>query len=121
MIVCTPERLRKYGRHGEGLFTDSRRAKRDSLMKKHQFVKTDCNCPRRATYFTCKHCGVVEYCGKQEIQSLDMHRAACTGKDAPEATPSETFKSRLGGTIDCLAPDYETWDAAQKSETPGGE
>lgn len=89
-------------------------------MKKHQFIKADCNCPRRATYFTCRHCGVMEYCGKQEIQSLDMHRAACTSGEAPEATPSEMFKSRLGGTFDCLAPDYDVWNKDGKDAKPDG-
>lgn len=83
-------------------------------MKKHQFVKSDCNCMRKATYFTCKHCGTVEYCGLEEIRTLDAYRAACTGEGAPEATPAEAFKSKMGGGVDCLAPDYETWERDRK-------
>lgn len=83
-------------------------------MKKHQFVKTDCNCPKRATFFTCKHCGTVEFCGFDEVQHLDMYRATCLGDGAPEATPAEAFKSKMGGTVNCLAPDYETWQYEQE-------
>ena len=86
-------------------------------MKKHQCVKSDCNCVRRATYFKCKHCGTIEYCSQREIQTLDAHRATCTDPAAPEAPPTEKFKSMMGGTFDCLAPDFETWEQEQKDAT----
>lgn len=85
-------------------------------MRKHQFVKADCNCPRRATYFTCRHCGDVEYGSREEIRRLSAHQATCTSPDAPEASPAETFKSRMGGTFDCLAPDWDTWDSGAPAD-----
>lgn len=85
-------------------------------MKKHQFIKTDCNCPRRATYFTCRHCGVIEHGSIDEIRGMSAMRAVCTGEDAPDASPVESFKSKMGGVVDCLAPDYDTW---QKEEQDG--
>ncbi len=83
-------------------------------MKKHQFVKVDCNCARRATNFRCKHCGVMEYCGAREIQALDSHRASCGSPDAPDIPPAEKFRAMMGGAIDCLAPDFETWERDRK-------
>lgn len=85
-------------------------------MKKHQFVKADCNCLRRATYFTCKYCGTVEYCSLQEIKTLNLYRATCKSDKAPDASHAEEFKSKFGGTIDCLAPDFETWEKDQKAK-----
>jgi hypothetical protein len=98
-----------------GAFSGYLRRLAEPLMKKHQFVKSDCNCPRRATFFKCKHCGSLEYCGIEEVRHLDAYRATCTHADAPEASPAESFKSKMGGTIDCLAPDYETWDKEQQA------
>lgn len=89
-------------------------------MRKHQFIKSDCNCPRRATYFTCRHCGAVEYGGKDEIRRLPAHQATCTSSEAPEAAPAEVFKSRIGGTFDCLAPDWDTWAQDSPGEQPEG-
>ncbi len=84
-------------------------------MKKHQFVKTDCNCAQRATYFTCKFCGTVEYCSQREIRALDALRAVCTSLEAPDVPPVEKFRTAMGGTFDCLAPDFETWEAEKKA------
>lgn len=84
-------------------------------MKKHQFVKQDCNCLKRATYFTCKHCGTIEYCGIDEIRTLPGNRAACSSQMAPDVPHAESFKCKLGGTLDCLAPDYATWDKERKA------
>jgi len=77
-------------------------------MKKHQFVKEDCNCSRRATYFRCKFCGTVEYKSPQELRTLNSTQAACSSPDAPAVPPQEAFRGMLGGTFDCLAPDFET-------------
>lgn len=85
-------------------------------MKKHQFVKADCNCQRRATFFTCKYCGTIEHCSSEEIRALDAYRATCTDHNAPDAPPAEVFKSKMGGGLDCLAPDYETWARDHKKE-----
>ena len=79
-------------------------------MKKHQFVKAKCDCKHRATTFVCKHCGVMEYCGYDELRNLDVYRALCTGADAPLASPIETFKAKMGGGFDCLAPDFDSWE-----------
>ena len=84
-------------------------------MKKHQFVKIKCDCKHRATNFVCKHCGVMEFCSPDEVKTLDMYRALCTGAGAPEASPVETFKAKMGGTFDCLASDFETWENDQAS------
>jgi len=83
-------------------------------MKKHQYVKKDCNCRHRATKFVCKHCGAVEQCSYDEIRNLDSYRALCTGDDAPAAPPAEAFKAKIGGGFDCLAPDFETWSEANE-------
>lgn len=80
------------------------------FMRKHQFVKTNCNCLRNATYLKCKFCGTVEYCSTREIRALTMEQATCASPEAPEVPRSEVFKSKLGGTFDCLSPDYETWE-----------
>jgi hypothetical protein len=78
-------------------------------MKKHQYVKEDCNCSRRATYFRCKFCGEVEYKSPNEMRTLNSTQASCSSPDAPEVPPQEVFKGLLGGTFDCLAPDFETY------------
>lgn len=83
-------------------------------MRKHQFVKQDCNCLRKATYFTCKHCGAVEYCSLDEVRALHADRATCMSENAPSVPPADAFRSKLGGCIDCLAPDYDTWDKERK-------
>lgn len=85
------------------------------FMKKHQYIKKDCNCSRRATFFECRHCGLVEHSSVDDIRQMDVYHAVCTSADAPDASPTEIFKSKMGGLIDCLAPDYATWNkAAQK-------
>lgn len=76
-------------------------------MKKHQFVKADCECSRRATVFTCKHCGLMEYSSPEELRNMEALKAVCTGDSAPDADPVEAFKGKMGGTFDCLSPDYE--------------
>jgi len=78
-------------------------------MKKHQFVKEDCNCSRRATYFRCKFCQSVEYKSPQELRTLNSAQAACSSPDAPDVPAQEAFKGMLGGTFDCLASDFETY------------
>ena len=94
-------------------------------MKKHQFVKEDCNCSRRATYFRCKFCGSMEYKSAHELQALNSVQAACSSPDAPEVPPQDAFKGMLGGTFDCLAPDFETYlrnapPAQARREEQGG-
>lgn len=79
-------------------------------MRKHQFVKVKCDCLKRATNFKCKYCGVLEYKSVREIQTLSRDAAQCDHPGAPVAPPAETFKGMLGGTFDCLAPDYETFN-----------
>lgn len=78
-------------------------------MKKHQFVKTDCDCTRRATRFVCKHCGTYDYKSPKEIRKMSLVQAECSHPDAPDIPPAEKFKCHMGGTVDCLAPDYETY------------
>jgi len=78
-------------------------------MKKHQFVKEDCNCSRRATYFRCKFCQSMEYKSPQEIRALNSAQATCPSPNALAVPAQEAFKGLLGGTFDCLAPDYETY------------
>ncbi|MBG0775216.1 MAG: hypothetical protein H0S85_02115 [Desulfovibrionaceae bacterium] len=78
-------------------------------MRKHQFVKTDCECLKRATRFVCKHCGVMEYRSARELKALSAVQAACDHPDAPAVPPREAMRARFGGTIDCLAPDWETY------------
>ena len=76
-------------------------------MRKHEFVKTNCNCLRNATYFKCKYCGAIEYCGIKEIRALTAEQASCPSPDAPEVPKVDGFKCKMGGTLDCLAPDYD--------------
>lgn len=76
-------------------------------MKKHQFVKTDCNCRHRETVFKCKYCGEMEYASSEELRHLEELRAACTGGNAPEANPMEVITGRAGNGFDCLSPEYE--------------
>ena len=80
-----------------------------NVMKKHQFVKEDCNCSRKATYFRCKFCHSLEYKSPQEIRTLNSTQATCTSPEALAVPPHEAFKGLLGGTFDCLAPDFETY------------
>ena len=77
-------------------------------MRKHKYIKSDCNCERRATYFTCRHCGAVEYAGTDELRHMETLRATCTSLEAPVVQPAEKFRSGMGGSFDCLAPDYST-------------
>jgi len=77
-------------------------------MRRHQFAKADCKCLRKATYFKCVHCGVMEMLSPEEVRSLDRVRAECPSPDAPLVPPSEAFKAGFGGRLDCLAPDWET-------------
>ena len=74
-------------------------------MRKHQFVKADCNCDKRATYYTCAHCGGMEFAGQAEIETLDVFRATCSSPQAPMVSPTEKFKGGMGGTFNCLAPE----------------
>ena len=78
-------------------------------MRKHQFVKENCQCSRKATYFRCKFCNSLEYKSPREVKILNSTQAACSSPDAPAVPPHEVFKGLLGGTFDCLAPDYETY------------
>ena len=74
-------------------------------MKKHQFTKADCNCDKQATYYTCIHCGGMEYASEAEVEALDMFRATCSAAGAPMVSPTEKFKATMGGTVNCLAPE----------------
>ena len=40
---------------------------------------------------------------------MNKEQATCTSPDAPDVPPQDAFKGMLGGTFDCLAPDYETY------------
>lgn len=79
-------------------------------MRKHQFVKVDCLCKKKATQFVCNYCGVVEYRSKDEVTRMSKMQAKCDHANAPEADPQEQFKSMLGGNFNCLSPDYETYN-----------
>lgn len=85
-------------------------------MRKHQFVKTDCNCLRKATYLKCKHCGAMEYGSPQEVRMFSLEQATCSSPEAPEVPKVEVFKCKMGATLDCLAPDYETWSKGREPE-----
>lgn len=74
-------------------------------MRKHEFVKMDCMCQKRATHYVCRHCGAMEYASPQELRHLPTVRARCESPKAPECNPQEQFKSMFGGTYDCLAPE----------------
>lgn len=76
-------------------------------MKKHQFVKVDCDCPHRETLFTCKHCGEMEYASPEQMRRLDAFHAACTGENAPSADLMEILGAQNGGAFDCLAQEQE--------------
>ena len=76
-------------------------------MKKHQFVKANCDCHHRVTVFTCKYCGEMEYASIDEIQHMGAIEATCTGEEAPIADPVEVFLQYKGGTFNCLSPDYD--------------
>lgn len=77
-------------------------------MRKHQFIKEKCDCPRRATRFICRHCKALEYLSVREIRKLPLQMARCDAPEAPTIPSKELFRARMGGTIDCLAPDWET-------------
>lgn len=78
-------------------------------MRKHQFVKDNCNCTRNATFFRCKFCREVEYKSAKELRRLSTAQATCASLDAPEVSQKEVFMGLIGGTFDCLAPDFETY------------
>jgi hypothetical protein len=86
-------------------------------MRKHQFVKVKCDCFKRATNFKCKHCGTLEYKSARELRRLCKDAAQCDSPQAPQAPSAESFKGMLGGTFDCLAPDWETHS---QDQTEGG-
>ena len=87
-------------------------------MKKHQFAKNNCNCDKRASYYSCIHCGAMEYAGADELRHLDIYRATCSAEGAPLVEPAEKFKASMGGTFDCLAPDFDTHFAEGGPERP---
>ena len=78
------------------------------MTRKHQFIKEQCDCPRRATRFICRHCKALEYLSPREIRQLSLQQARCDNPAAPEIPATELFRARLGGTVNCLAPDWET-------------
>ncbi len=39
---------------------------------------------------------------------MSLGQAECQHPDAPQVPPQERFRAMLGGTLDCLAPDYDT-------------
>lgn len=86
-------------------------------MRKHQFYKENCNCLRRASYYKCKFCGTVEYQSSKELKALTKRAAECTSECAPQVKGQEKLKSALGGTIDCLAPDWETYGKDNEGKT----
>ena len=47
-----------------------------------------------------------------------MAQAECKSPDAPEIPTVELFKVKMGATVDCLSPDYETWQDTQPCTTP---
>lgn len=51
----------------------------------------------------------MEYKSKAEIQTLHINQAECKSPNAPAPSPQEKFKAILGGTFDCLAPDFEDY------------
>ena len=75
-------------------------------MKKHEFVKMNCECTRRTSVYTCKHCGEMEYASPEQLRSLELLKAACTGSGAPEISALEALRGKLDGTFDCLSPDH---------------
>ncbi len=79
-------------------------------MRKHQFVKKNCACGKRATAFVCRFCGAMEYASPAELRELDALRATCTSSDAPFAPPAETMAAAMGGFFDCLAPEEKKQD-----------
>ncbi len=78
-------------------------------MNKHQFVKENCDCMRRATRFVCKHCGALEYRSERELKRLTLAQAECDDPAAPRLSAKERFKGQMGGAVDCLSPDFETY------------
>ncbi|GAB7080972.1 hypothetical protein [Megalodesulfovibrio paquesii] len=77
-------------------------------MRKHQFIKEKCECSRRATRFICRYCKALEYLSSREIRQLTLQQARCDHPEAPEIPSTELFRARLGGPVNCLAPDWET-------------
>ena len=90
-------------------------------MRKHQYVKVDCHCKSRATYFKCKHCDSIVYKSEREIRILTRADAECHSPAAPMASAQEKFKSLLGNPIDCLAPDFKTYMDDKKRDKPDAE
>ncbi|ADP86027.1 hypothetical protein [Nitratidesulfovibrio vulgaris] len=82
-------------------------------MRKHAFVKVDCNCLRRATNFKCKHCGVMEYRSEREIRNLPLSLARCEDAGAPAPSPEEKLRGMFGGGFDCLATGEEGEDSQE--------
>lgn len=78
-------------------------------MRKHQFVKVDCQCMRRATHLKCKHCGAMEYRSLDEARRMTVGQAECPAPEAPEVPAQERFRAVMGGAIDCLAPDHASY------------
>lgn len=78
-------------------------------MRRHEYVKTDCKCTKRATRMVCKHCGLLEYKSPQELRRLAKDDAACTDPRAPQVPAKEAFKGMMGARFDCLAADWETY------------
>lgn len=87
-------------------------------MKKHQFVKNNCNCDKRASYYSCIHCAAMEYASPDELMHLDIYRATCPAVGAPLVEPAEKFKASMGGTFDCLSPDFATYFVDGGPENP---
>jgi len=51
----------------------------------------------------------MEYKSQHELRALNAEQAKCPSPNAPAVPPHMAFKGMLGGTFDCLAPDYETY------------
>jgi hypothetical protein len=86
-------------------------------MRKHQFVKVKCECFKRATNFKCKYCGALEYKSVQEMRRLNKSQAECDHPEAPLVQAQDVFKGLIGGTFDCLAPDFETYAQSEKADS----
>ncbi len=81
-------------------------------MRKHEFIKEDCKCFRKATYYVCKHCKTRIYRSRNEVSRLPRNEAMCFSPDAPLADPQESFKGFLGGTFDCTSKDEDAAETA---------
>lgn len=73
-------------------------------MRKHEYIKENCGCAKRATAYVCRFCGSRIHRSEREVRALSKLEAWCEHPDAPLASAQESFKSMLGGTFDCLAP-----------------